>query len=73
MEAHATSREGAVGTATLEGTGQPDYTTTAALIVEVALAMFGHEGQPRRSGCLTPALVLGAAAQPMRVASLSLR
>ena len=73
VAARAVSREGTVGTATLAGTGHPGYTATAAFLVEVALSMAAHDGPARRSGCLTPALAIGAAAAPLRVGSLRWR
>ena len=73
VEARATSRAGAFGIATIAGSGHPGYTATAAIIVEVALSMADRGGRPRRSGCITPALAIGAAAEPLRVGSLSLR
>ncbi len=73
VTACATSREGVVGTATIEGTGHPGYTATAAIIVEVALSMAKHAGQSYRSGCITPALAIGAGAERLQVSSLNLR
>lgn len=73
VEAHATSRDGTIGTATIEGTGHPGYTATAAIIVEVALSMADRDRPARRSGCITPALAIGAGAEELRVGSLSLR
>ena len=73
VTAHATSRGGAAGTATLEGTGHPGYTATAAFIVETALSMADYDRQARRCGCVTPALVIGAAVEQPSVRSLRLR
>ena len=72
VEARATARHGGTGTATIAGTGHPGYTATAAIMVEVALNMADHDGGASRSGCITPALAIGAAAKDLRVASLTL-
>ena len=71
VQARATTQAGAVGTATLTGSGHPGYTATAAIIVEVGLSVV-HADTPR-TGCLTPALAIGvAAAQHLRVPSLAI-
>ena len=72
VEARATGAGGAVGMATITGTGHPGYTATAAIIVEVALSMADRAGRSHRSGCITPALAIGAAAEELRVGSLNL-
>jgi len=72
VQARATTPAGAVGVATLTGSGHPGYTATAALIVEVGLSIVN--ANTSRTGCLTPALVIGVAAAPhLRVPSLTLR
>ena len=73
VESCATTREGAVGTAVIEGSGHPGYTATAAIIVEVALSMSTRERGTGRSGCITPALAIGGATKERRVKSLTLR
>lgn len=73
VEAHAINQDGTAGTATIEGKGHPGYTATAAIIVEVALSMAHRDGTALRSGCITPALAIGAAAAELHVASLHLR
>lgn len=73
VEARATTREGTVGTATIEGSGHPGYTATAAILIEVALGMLDREKGAKRSGCVTPALAVGAAGQGFRVETLILR
>lgn len=73
VTARAVGSSGAVGIATIEGNGHPGYTATAAIIVEVALSMAEHDGRPHRSGCITPALAVGARARDLKVASLTLR
>ena len=73
VEARATGDDDAVGVATIEGTGHPGYTATAAIIVEVALHMLDRGGPTRRNGCLTPALVIGASVDALRVDTLTLR
>lgn len=70
--ARATSSEGVTGSATIKGTGHPGYTATAAIIVEVALSMADHERRSHRSGCITPALAIGAGIGDVRVSSLRL-
>ena len=73
VQAHATCHNGTVGTATIQGSGHPGYTATAAIIVEVALSMANRVDHTRRSGCITPALAIGTAIKKLRVQSLSLR
>lgn len=73
VEARAVAHDGAVGTATIEGSGHPGYTATAAIIVEVALSMVARDRGTARTGCITPALAIGAAEKELRVASLVLR
>lgn len=73
VTARAVGSNGVVGNATIEGTGHPGYTATAAIIVEVALSMASHDGGSHRSGCITPALAIGAEPGNLRVASLNLR
>ena len=73
VQARATCHDGTVGTATIQGTGHPGYTATAAIIVEVALSMANRGDHTRRSGCITPALAIGAAVEALRVQSLDLR
>jgi hypothetical protein len=60
VEARATAIDGTVGSATIEGSGHPGYTATAAIIVEVALSTAHRDRSTARSGCLTPALAIGA-------------
>ena len=73
VDARATARDGRVGTSSLEGTGHPGYTATAAIIVEVALRLLDRHLPGRHVGCITPALAIGASAGPLRVKTLSLR
>ena len=73
VEARAKGKDGATGTATIEGRGHPGYTATAAIIVEVALHLLDRDVSCRRSGCLTPALAIGASIDGLRVDSLALR
>lgn len=73
VTARAVGTDGVVGSATIEGTGHPGYTATAAIIVEVALSMAEHDGRSHRSGCITPALAIGAKAGDLKVSSLMLR
>lgn len=73
VHARATSLDGTVGVATMDGRGHPGYTATAAIIVEVALRMASRERGRGRSGCLTPALAMGTSDQQLKVGSLSLR
>ncbi len=73
VQARATCHDGAVGVATIQGTGHPGYTATAAIIVEVALSMTKRDDHAKRSGCVTPALAIGAAGKTLRVQSLDLR
>ncbi|WP_174296753.1 saccharopine dehydrogenase NADP-binding domain-containing protein [Sphingomonas bacterium] len=73
VQAHATGRNGAVGTATIEGSGHPGYTATAAIIVEVALRMAARRSGTSRAGCITPALAIGASDEELKVSSLRLR
>lgn len=72
VEARAISKQGKTGSATLQGSGHPGYTATAALIVEVGLHLVQAEAPTRRVGCLTPALAVGvAAARQLQVPSLT--
>ena len=73
VRVRATCHDGTVGTAAIRGTGHPGYTATAAIIVEVALSMANRDDRVRRSGCITPALAIGAAVGELRVRSLGLR
>ena len=71
VQARAITIEGAVGVATLTGSGHPGYTATAAIIVEVGLSIVN--GDSARVGCITPALVMGAtASQHLRMPSLTM-
>ncbi len=72
VEARATGADNAVGVATIEGTGHPGYTATAAIIVEVALHMLDCSAPDRRTGCLTPALVICASVDALHVDALKL-
>lgn len=71
VQARATTQTGAVGVATLAGSGHPGYTATAAIIVEVGLSVV--HADTARTGCLTPALVMGAGTKDLRVPLLSIR
>ena len=73
VEARATGEDDIASVATMEGTGHPGYTATAAIIVEVALHMLDRSAPKRRTGCLTPALVIGAAVKALHVDALKLR
>ncbi|WP_419827074.1 saccharopine dehydrogenase NADP-binding domain-containing protein [Sphingomonas sp.] len=73
VEARATAKDGRIGTSSLEGTGHPGYTATAAIIVEVALHVLDRDRPGRHLGCVTPALAIGASAGTLRVETLSLR
>ena len=72
VEARATGGNAAVGVAMIKGTGHPGYTATAAIIVEVALHMLDYSAPDRRTGCLTPALVIGASVDALHVDALKL-
>ena len=69
----ATGADDEVGVATMEGTGHPGYTATAAIIVEVALHMLDRSAPNRRAGCLPPTLVIGASVEALHVDALKLR
>ena len=71
VQARATTQTGAVGVATLAGSGHPGYLATAAIILEVGLSVV--RADTARTGCLTPALVMGAATRKLRVPLLSIR
>lgn len=72
INARATTINGAIGEATLTGTGHPGYTATAAIIVEVGLSIVFEDS--KRVGCLTPALAMGlAVAQKLRMPSLTMK
>lgn len=75
VEATATAKGGRTATALLAGSGHPGYTATASIIAEVALHMASRNPSESRSGCLTPALVMGLdlEEQQMRMPSLRLR
>ncbi len=72
VEARAIGADGTLGTATIEGTGHPGYTATAAIIVEVALQMLNDGAPDRRTGCITPALAIGASVDVLHVDALKL-
>ena len=56
----------------MTGVGDPGYTATAAIIVEVAVRMAARQRGTGRSGCITPALAIGGAGEDLKVDSLSL-
>ncbi len=71
VQAQAVTKEGAVGVATLTGSGHPGYTATAAIIVEVGLSIVYADSA--RVGCITPALAMGTtAAQHLRMPLLTM-
>ena len=71
VRADATATTGA---ATLEGRGHPGYTATAAMIVVIGRHLAGTDRGDLRTGCLTPALALGArAAQHLSAPGLEMR
>jgi len=75
VEATATATDGSTSSSLLAGGGHPCYTATASIIAEVALHMASRKRSESRSGCLTPALVMGGdlGEQQMRMPSLRLR
>jgi hypothetical protein len=74
VEARATTKQATIGSASLQGSGHPGYTATAALLVEVGLRLARSEPLTGRAGRLTPALAIGVTdAQQLQMPSLRLR
>jgi len=74
VTATAVGPGGRHGAASLEGTGHPGYTATAALLVALGLEMAEPDRTSVVAGVVTPALALGpGASRHLATPELSLR